>query len=281
MTQVKEHIGGQAVLEGVMIRSKEKTAVAVRKKDGTVVQKVDDLRSLTTNKILGLPFIRGVVSLGEMLYIGINALLWSAMQQEDGEAIKKGELTITVIFSLLAAIGLFVLLPYGLSKIFVSEDGFLFSLVDGAFRIGIFFGYLWIISRTKDIKRVFEYHGAEHMTIHCYEKGEELTVEKVKNYPPEHPRCGTSFILIVLIVSVIIFSFVKLDFWLSNIALRLSLVPVIGGISYELLKLGGKYEESRFFKILLLPGMLTQKITTKNPKDDQIEVAIEAVKAVV
>jgi len=278
MTQT---IGGQAVIEGVMIKSKERIATAVRKNDKIVVKK-QNWKSLTTkNKLLNLPIIRGVIILFEMMYVGMKALTWSAQQQEDKkEKISNSEIFLTISISIIATILLFVVAPYYISKLFVKEVGTLFNLIDGLLRLLIFFGYIIIISFFKDVKRIFQYHGAEHMAVYCYEAGLKLTPKNCQRFQTMHPRCGTSLIVLVIAISIILFSLIKSQLWYVNILLRIVLIPLIAGIGYELTKLTAKYSNNKFLRFLIYPGILTQKITTQKPDVKQIEVAIAAVKAV-
>lgn len=278
MTQT---IGGQAVIEGVMIKSKEKISIAVRKDDKIVVKK-QNWKSLTTkNKLLNLPIIRGFIILFEMMYVGMKALTWSAQQQEDQqEKISNSEIFLTILISIIATILLFIVAPYYISKLFVKEVGTLFNLIDGLLRLLIFFGYIIIISFFKDVKRIFQYHGAEHMAVYCYEAGLKLTPKNCQRFQTMHPRCGTSLIVLVIAISIILFSLIKSQLWYVNILLRIILIPLIAGIGYELTKLTAKYSNNKFLRFLIYPGILTQKITTQKPDVKQIDVAIAAVKAV-
>lgn len=279
---MKQTIGGQAVIEGVMIKSKEKIATAVRKNNKILVKK-QDWNSLTTRKkILNIPIVRGIITLFEMMYVGMNALAWSAHQQENKkEKISNLEIFVTILVSIIATILLFIVAPYYISKLFVKEIGTLFNLIDGLIRLLIFFGYIIIISHFKDIKTVFQYHGAEHMAVYCYEAGLKLTPKNCQRFQTMHPRCGTSLIVIVIALSIILFSLIKSNIWYVNLLLRIVLIPLIAGIGYELTKLTAKYSHNKVLKILTYPGILTQKITTQKPTVKQIEVAISAVKAVV
>lgn len=287
--------GGQAVIEGVMIRSKSNIAIAVRKENGKIALKKEKLKSVMDKyKILRTPFIHGIIYLIEMMITGFKALNYSAQQAlDDGSEEEKGELStmelvITFVFAIGFAIILFKFLPLFVAQLIekkssvVGSNYWLFNLIDGLVRIAVFIIYIWILSFMKDVKRLFQYHGAEHQAVHCYEAKLPLTVKNVQKFSPEHPRCGTSFILIVLILSVFVYTFIPsgLGFW-GKLGLRLLLLPVIAGISYEVLKMVGKYHgKNRFMKLLVLPGMLTQKITTSKPEDDMVEVAIKALKAV-
>lgn len=274
----KMHLGGQALIEGVLIKSKNKIATAARK-DGKMILEVKNYKSLTEkSRILKLPFIRGVIVLGEMLVYGMSALIWSANKQEDKETLSKKEIFGSLLISMLAALAIFVAIPYFLTKIVVKNQGFIFNFVDGIIRVGFFFSYLFFISKMKDIQRVFQYHGAEHMTIHCYEAEKKLSVANVKKFTTIHPRCGTSFLMFVLIISIFVFTLIKSDVWYYNISQRIVLIPLITGVSYELIKISEKFSKFALFRLFMLPGLWVQKITTQNPDDKQIEVAIKAVK---
>lgn len=298
-----EAIGGQAVIEGVMIRAPKCVSVAVRKPNSEIVVKTDAFRSLTVRvKLLSLPFVRGVINLFEMMIVGMKALNFSAEQAfEDeehepeksqknvkGAAIKTGMLLLNVLISLALGVFLFKFIPLFLAeqlrKIFpvLQQYVLLFNLADGLIRIGLFFLFIFGMSQFKDFRRIFEYHGAEHKTIFAYEKGLPLTVEHASKESKEHPRCGTSFIIIVLIISIIIFSLVPRhpDFFI-NFLRRLSIIPLIAGVAYEILKFTAKYEKNPLMRLLTYPGIFTQYITTKEPDHAQIEVAIAAVKKAV
>ncbi len=275
---MKKHkpLGGQAIIEGVMIKSPDKVSMAARKPDGTIVSKsMHHVSATQRSKLWGLPFVRGCVQLGEMMVIGIKALTWSAEQQEDGEEeLGTWEWVFAFGLAIVLTVGLFILLPYYASKFFFAPETLAFGVLDGFVRLLIFLGYLVVIGFMKDIKRMFQYHGAEHMSVHCYEADLPLKVENVAKYPPEHPRCGTSLLIFVVAVSIIVFSVVRSPHWYINLGARVVLVPVIAGISYELLKFSAKY---KWLKWLTLPGIWTQKLTTRQPDAKQIEVAIAAV----
>ncbi|MBN2454271.1 DUF1385 domain-containing protein [Candidatus Woesearchaeota archaeon] len=274
-------LGGQAVVEGVMMRDKENLAVAVRKPNGRITVKNEKINSLTKRyKILKLPLLRGVVTLYETLVMGFKGLIFSAEESaDDSEKISKKELILTFSFATIVAIAFFVLLPLFLASA-ATENFFLFNLIDGLLRIAVFLIYLLIISRLKDVQRMFAYHGAEHMTVHAHEHGKKLTVENVRKFGTLHPRCGTSFLLIVLVVSIIVFSLVTHPNFFVKFFSRLLLIPVIAGVSYELLKISAKFSDSIMGKIIVYPGITLQRITTRKPDKAQIEVAIAALKAV-
>lgn len=285
MKQVKPAIGGQAVIEGVMMRGPKSTAIAVRKDDGEIVLKKDENHSISERyKFLKLPILRGVVSLIEMMIIGIQTLSYSATMAgyEEEETLTTKDITIALASAVVFAVVLFVILPTIAVK-FISANiktPFLLSLAEGFLRIAIFVAYVAVISLMKDIRRVFEYHGAEHKAVHCYEHGEELTPENAKKYSTVHPRCGTSFIMIVMIVSILLFSLLGWPGIIARIISRILLLPLVAGISYELIQLAGR-SNSRFLKILNTPGMWLQKLTTREPDESQLEVAIAALKTVV
>jgi len=269
-------LGGQALIEGVMIKAPNKVAMAARKPDGKIVAKGMRHVSLTNKyKILNMPFMRGVIQLFEMMVIGIKALTWSANQQEEEEEeLGTKEWVIAFTFAILLTIGLFVLLPYYGAKFFFKPDTIAFGLADGVARLLVFLLYLVTIGLMKDIRIMFQYHGAEHMSVHCYEHKEALNVKNVRKYPAEHPRCGTSLLLFVVAVSIVIFSLIRTPHWYYNVPARIVLIPVVAGISYELLKLSARF---RWLRWLSYPGIWAQKLTTRKPTAKQIEVAIAAV----
>lgn len=270
-------IGGQALIEGVMIKTKDKVAMSVRKKHG--IKTVARSTSKISKKFIKIPFLRGIIVLIDTIYLGTKALMFSAKEQEDEDdsKISNSQIAITTGISFLIAIGLFIFLPLFISKL-LTENRLLFNILDGMLRILIFIIYLIIISFSKDIQRIFQYHGAEHMSIHAFEHKEKLTISNVKKYSTLHPRCGTSFLIIVLILSIILFSIVWHETILIKFLQRILLIPIIASLSYELLKLSAKYQKFFLIKLLTYPGLLIQKITTKQPDNSQIEVAIEAVK---
>jgi uncharacterized protein YqhQ len=295
-------IGGQAVLEGVMMRGVSTWAVAVRKPlpeqtqngglDPTeaALGEIDivsePLVSWTKrHRLLRVPIVRGVVALAESLKIGFKALGISANAQlveEEQKEIGRGAWAGTVALSILFAIGLFFLLPAGLTNLFSDDlpNSFAFVVVEKLLRIGIFLGYLWLISRMKDLQRVFEYHGAEHKTISCYEAGLPLTPENAQGFSRLHPRCGTSFLLIVMIVAIFVFAPLgKLD-WPLLFASRVIGIPLVAGLAFEVIKLFGKHRDKRWARGLMWPGMQLQKLTTRQPDLSQLAVAIAALEAV-
>jgi uncharacterized protein YqhQ len=275
-------IGGQAVIEGVMMLSSSRVAVAVRKPNSKIVVKKQRFVSLKKRfGFLRLPFFRGVISLYETLAVGIKALFYSANEAVgDDEKISRKEIIFSVFFAVLFAILLFIALPFYLTTFITKEATFLFNLIDGVIRISVFFTYLAVISLFRDVRVMFQYHGAEHKAVNAYEDKKALTVENIKKYSALHPRCGTSFLLIVLILAVFVFSLVPNEGWLVRIGVRIVLLPVIAAFAYEFLKLGDKFRKNILVKSLILPGLLLQKMTTKEPNNKQIEVAIAALKAV-
>jgi uncharacterized protein YqhQ len=276
--------GGQAIIEGVMMRSPFKYAIAVRKPDKEIILKIGKLRSLSDRiKFLKWPIFRGIINLIESLTLGLKALTYSA-EQATGEEdkISNVEMFFTILIAFVLFILIFIALPTTIARYL---DKYLSSLIvynlfEGILRIGIFIFYLYFISKIKDIKRVFEYHGAEHKVIYTYEAGEELKVDNVKKYSTLHPRCGTSFIFIVLIISILVFSLLGKQTLLLRITYRVIIIPLIAGLSYEILKLSAKNMDKIFIKWVVMPGLWFQKLTTKEPDEAQIEVAIKALKGV-
>lgn len=299
------NVGGQAVIEGVMMRSRDKVATAVRKANGEIVIKTEDFQSLTLrNKILGLPIIRGAVSFVEMLIIGIRTLNFSAeIAVEDMEADKSDSrekskrsggsnslyLGLTAAAAILIGVGLFFFLPLFLASLLgIEKNAVPFNLMAGAIRLLIFLAYVWSISLFSEFKRIFQYHGAEHKSIYAYEMGDELVPERAACHTRFHPRCGTSFILIVALLAILIYAISDSIYTviaghppalLNRFAVHFTLLPFVAGASYELLKLSGKTRDNAITRILIRPGLWLQKITTKEPSMDQLEVAIAALEA--
>ncbi len=277
-------IGGQAVIEGVMMRSKNFWSIAVRKPDDTISTNVYKSEPVSKkHKFLGWPFIRGTVSLVESMSIGFRALNYS-INESTGEEIKfsKKEMAISVIIAVLFTVGVFFVLPTVIGRSFQSriENAFLFNLIEGVIRIAFFLSYILIISLLKDIRRLFQYHGAEHKTIAAFEHDEELVPEKINKYTTMHMRCGTNFLLIVMIVAVFVFAILGKPPIYLRIISRVLLIPVIAGISYEFIKIAGKYSDNKFVRVLFSPGLLLQKLTTREPDDKQVEVAVASFKKV-
>ncbi|MBE5899696.1 MAG: DUF1385 domain-containing protein [Lachnospiraceae bacterium] len=297
-------IGGQAVMEGVMMKNKADYAVAVRTSSGEI-EVTKDKQKYNRDTVNKIPLVRGVVAFVDSLVLGISTLMISASYFEEDDAKSKkdevetsddskkrekdsrnktketAEMVVTITISSIIAILLFMLLPYGLSKLLTNwlDSPNLLALIEGILRVIIFVLYILLISRMEDIKRVFMYHGAEHKCINCIEHGLDLNVENVKKSSRFHKRCGTSFLMIVLIISIFIFMFVRFDNNLLQIGARLILVPVIAGISYEFLRIAGRYD-NKFIDVLSAPGLWVQRLTTIEPEEDMIEVGITSVEAV-
>ncbi len=272
------NIGGQAVIEGVMMRNKEKFSVAVRLKNGKI--KLKNEKSSQFPKFFNFFFLRGIVGLWYTLSDGIKALVWSSNQNlEKEEKLSTKEIAGTLALSLLIAVVVFVGLPFFLAGL-IHSDGIWFNLLDGIIRVIFFIGYLLLISRIGEVRQIFRYHGAEHKVIACYEAKEELTVKNAKKYSRFHPRCGTSFLFIVLLLSVILFSLLD-GAWYVKLLGRLALIPVIAGLGYELIKLSARYHHNFLIKTLIAPGLWLQRLTTNEPSAKQIEVGIAALKGVV
>lgn len=284
------NIGGQAVIEGVMMRNADKYAVAVRKTDGEIVVKTEEYKGICRNKKLrSFPIIRGVFSFLDSMVLGMSTLTYSAsffMEEEEKEEVKaeKNEslmMGLTIAFSVVMAVAVFMILPYFLSQMFrkFTDSMTVLTLLEGLVRLLIFFGYILLISRMEDIQRVFMYHGAEHKCINCIEHGMELNVENVLKSSRLHKRCGTSFLFIVMIVSMIIFLFIRIESQIWRLLFRLLLIPVIAGVSFEFIRLAGK-SENKIVVMLSKPGMMLQKLTTREPDASMAEVAIASVEAV-
>lgn len=295
----KTSIGGQALIEGIMMKGPSKTATAVRKPDGQIAIKETNINPVFRNKFFKLPIIRGSFVLVEALISGVKELMYSA--EFYGEEIEEDALDrflkkvfkdkadtaiiyASVVIALIFSVGIFILGPTLLTNLLknIISSSLLLNLVEGVIRVGLFTGYVYLVSKLEDIKRVFMYHGAEHKTIYCYEHGEELTVENVRKYSTLHPRCGTSFMINVMLISIIVFSFFGWPNPFVRLVIRLAMLPLIAGLSYELNKYVGKCSsENIFTKIITYPGFLIQQITTKEPDDSMIEVAIVAMERVI
>lgn len=297
-------VGGQAVMEGVMMKNGDRYAVAVRKPDHQIEVKVSEYKGTVKNKTFRkLPLVRGVVNFIESLYLGISTLMYSAsfFEDEEEDQQKKDSLSQeernkleekekkqekflmggTVAFSIVMAVLLFFMLPYFLSGLFhrVTDSQTVINLLEGVIRLVVFVGYIVLISQMPDIRRVFMYHGAEHKCINCIEHGLELNVENVRKSSKEHKRCGTSFLLIVMLISVVFFMFIRVDSRVLQLLLRLLLIPVIAGVSYEFIRMAGRYD-NWFVNLLSKPGLWMQGLTTREPEDDMIQVGIASVEAV-
>ncbi|NLJ41588.1 MAG: DUF1385 domain-containing protein [Clostridiales bacterium] len=287
-------IGGQAVLEGVMMKAPNRMAIAVRQKDGKIVVNTKDITSVKDKySILKWPILRGIVNFVETMIMGIQSLMDSAeLYGEESEENKPSKFEswvskktgkrsedVMVFFALLVALGfavlLFIIGPALLTGLIgrTIDNNLVKSLIEGVIRLSVFLIYILAISRMKDIKRVFEYHGAEHKTIHCYEHEKELTVENAREFTTLHPRCGTAFLLIVMVIGIVVFSFLKWDNMILRLVMKLLLLPIVAGISYEILKWAGA-SDSKLVKIIMYPGLMLQRLTTKEPDDEQLEVAI-------
>ena len=291
-------IGGQAVLEGIMMKNKDQYAVAVRKPDGEIEVEVEHYVGIMHgSKLMDIPFVRGIFQFADSLILGMRSLNFSASFYEDEEAKEtaadrvfnklfkdKAEKVFTgivMILSLALAIGIFMVLPYFVTSLFedyIRSASFM-AIIEGVLRIVIFVGYVLSISLMKDIKRVYMYHGAEHKCINCIEKGRPLTVKNVMRSSKQHKRCGTSFLLFVMLVSVVLFFFIRVENPVYRVLIRIALIPVIAGISYEIIRLAGR-SNNILVKIISAPGMWLQRLTTREPDESMVEVAIAAVEAV-
>ncbi len=281
----KNSIGGQAVIEGVMFKSRRGWAVAVRQPGGGIKLKSEPLKTHAGEKV---PFIRGAIILFYTLLLGMKALEFSARvaSEEDEKPLSPVQMGLTLAVSLVAAAGLFLFLPLYAARLAgslipaVSASGVLYNLVDGLVRVALFLIYIWAIGLWKEIGRIFEYHGAEHKVIHAYEDG-RMDMEKIKSESPLHPRCGTSFLLIVLVLSILVFSLVPRDWpFYAKFLSRFALMPFVAGLSYELLKAGAKYESNPVVRLLVLPGLALQRLTTDEPDELQLEVSLKAFEGV-
>lgn len=281
----KPNVGGQAVIEGVMMRGKTHVAVAVRQPDGEISVDVRPVNSISDRyPILKKPFLRGVVSLVESLVMGMKALAYSAQVSGEGdEKLDSKEMALTIAVSAGLAILLFIVIPTWSMRFLtgITQDHMALNLAEGVLRMAIFLAYIAAISSMNDIQRVFQYHGAEHKTIYTYEAGLPLKVENVRPFSTLHPRCGTNFLMIVMLISMFIFTFLGWPSLLERIASRIILMPVIAGVSYELIRYAGAHTDNPLVRIAITPGLLLQKLTTRQPDDSQIEVAIASLKAVV
>jgi uncharacterized protein YqhQ len=277
----QEHFyGGQAVLEGVMMRGRDVWAVAVREPDGDIYSETHEIDSIAKRyPILRKPGLRGIIALGQALAIGVRALTVSANHSvEEEERLSTRQMALSMTLALLLFIGLFIVGPAVLFRF--TEDrlfsGILANVFEGVFRVGLFLGYLWLIGRMREIQRVFQYHGAEHKTIAAYEHEAELEPESVDTFSTLHVRCGTNFLLIVMILTIFVFALFGNPSLPWRIGSRLIAIPVIAGIAFEALRLGARYSNSRVMRALMAPGLWLQKVTTKPPSEDQIEVAIRS-----
>ncbi len=285
------HIGGQAVLEGVMMRGKLNWAIAVRKPDGTIHLEDHDLKSASSRySFLKWPVLRGVWGLYETMALamkafGISASVAGDPDSEDGEGgLTAGEVTLSMVLGVALAIGLFVVLPAVLTNLFgdlVKESHVAWNVIDGVLRLVVFFLYIWAVSRMKDIQRLFAYHGAEHKTIHAYEHGLPLETSVIQKYETLHVRCGTSFLLMVMVIAILVFSVVPAPTLLDKLIVRIVLLPIIAGLAYEVIKWAGRRPENPVVRVLLWPGLQLQRMTTREPSDDMVEIAVAAMRRVV
>jgi uncharacterized protein YqhQ len=277
--------GGQALIEGVLMRGRDAIAVALRHPDGRIVYATERLDSgFHGSRWARLPFLRGLIVLYETLFVGTRWLVRSATLQaagtgeegEEGVELGKGSIALMLGLTLLAGVGIFFLLPLLIASATTSniQNGLVQHLVEGLIRVGIFIGYLLLIAQAEDVRRVFQYHGAEHMTIHALEAGDPLVVDRVRKYPTAHPRCGTEFLVVVIALSIVAFSLVGRQEPLVMVGSRIALIPVIAAIGYEILKWGARHRGNRIVRAIMYPGILVQMITTRQPSNDMIEVAI-------
>ena len=283
-----KNVGGQAVIEGVMMKGRKGWTVAVRDPKGEIHVKREELSELP--KVFRLPVIRGFISLFYAMFIGIKAIEFSANKaydEEDGKPLNPVAIAATIGFSILLGVGLFILLPLYATKLLgllfasVSKSSLLFNLVDGVMRVIIFLLYVVSIGLWKEMRRIFEYHGAEHKVIHAYENGNDLTFKNIKDFSPLHPRCGTSFLLIVMLISIFTFSFIPQEWsFLYKFLSRLILIPLIAGMSYEFLRFSARMKSNFIMHLMIQPGLMLQRLTTREPDEAQIEVALRALEEV-
>ena len=280
MNEKTHTYGGQAVIEGVMIRGQRYMAVAVRRPDGGISLMKDRIGSVFTEKARALILVRGVIALGETLILGMRALTYSAnvAAESEGEEISKSSMIAMIAISLIITVSLFFILPVFASKPFEGVFGsdILSNIVEAIIRLGMFVGYIFLIGRMDDIKRVFMYHGAEHMIVHVRENGQDLTIENARKFPTAHPRCGTAFLLVVMVVAVVVLVLMPRDplWWL--LLSRVVFIPLIAALSYEVIRWSGKNSGKSWVRIVTGPSLALQSLTTSPPNDDQIEVAIAA-----
>jgi len=284
-----KNIGGQAVIEGVMMKSPVGWSVAVRDPKGEINLKM--VRTKKMPSLFRLPLIRGVVGLFHALIIGVKAIEFSGsvayQEQERDKPVSPWGLGLSIGLAIILAIALFKFLPLFLTTLIgnvvkgVSNNSLLFNFIDGFIRVGIFFFYIFVIGLWKEMRRVYQYHGAEHKVIYAYEAGEDLTIENAKKYKPYHPRCGTSFLLIVMVISIMVFLLIPKEWsFVDKLVSRIVLIPVIAGLSYEVLRFSAKRKDNPVVGLMVFPGLLLQRMTVRDPDDSQIEVAIAAMKEV-
>lgn len=272
--------GGQAVIEGVMIRGQRNIAIAVRRPDGSIALKRQPLTPIFTGRLRRIPLVRGVIAMAETLTLGMRALTYSAnvAAEAEGEEISARSMAGMMAVSLTIAIGLFFLVPVLASDRLEGLLGssLMANIAEGVIRLGLFLGYILLIGRMNDIRRVFMYHGAEHMTVHAQERGDPLNVAHIRRYPTAHPRCGTAFLLVVMVVAILAFIFVGREPFWWLIASRIVLVPLIAAVSYEVIRFSGRHAANPLVALITAPSLALQSLTTRQPDDDQIEIAIAA-----
>ncbi|HEX9975734.1 MAG TPA: DUF1385 domain-containing protein [Dehalococcoidales bacterium] len=276
------YYGGQAVVEGVMMRGRQTMVTAVRRADGELAIDVQPLSTLYSGRLRRTPFTRGIIVLIESLVLGIKSLFYSANAtlEEEGEKLSGGMVWITMVVALGLAVALFFIVPLLLTRLLHINSSLLFNLVDGLIRVAIFITYLKLMALLPDIKRVFAFHGAEHKVVNAYEAGVPLEVEAIRSYSKAHMRCGTSFVFAVVVISIIVFALVGLHSNWLMVPSRILLIPVIAALGYEVIYFGGRHASNRFVRIILAPGLWLQALTTREPDDSQLEVAIVALKKV-
>ena len=277
--------GGQAVIEGIMIRGQNNVAIAVRAPSGNIVTRVKKINSLITGKLRSIPIIRGIIALAETLSLGMEALNYSSQVANEEEDTPPGKFSsaIMILISLSIAIGLFFILPLVVSKPFEGLLGsdVVSNVAEGIIRLAVFLIYVTVISLMPDIRRVYMYHGAEHMAVHAQEKGDPLTIQEIRKYPTAHPRCGTAFLLTIMVIAIIVFTLIPREpLWLV-VGSRIVLIPLIASLSYEFIRFNSKHETNKFVSKMSVPNLLLQSLTTKIPDDDQIEVAINAMESAI
>ena len=274
--------GGQAVIEGVMIRGQRNIAIAVRRPDGSIALKRQPLTPIFTGRLRRIPLVRGVIAMAETLTLGMRALTYSAnvAAEAEGEEISARSMAGMMAVSLTIAIGLFFLVPVLASDRLEGLLGssLMANIAEGVIRLGLFLGYILLIGRMNDIRRVFMYHGAEHMTVHAQERGDPLNIAHIRRYPTAHPRCGTAFLLVVMVVAILAFIFVGREPFWWLIASRIVLVPLIAAVSYEVIRFSGRHAANPLVALITAPSLALQSLTTRQPDDDQIEIAIAAMR---
>jgi uncharacterized protein YqhQ len=281
------HYGGQAVIEGVMMRGQKTIAIAVRRPDGEIEIKQEPLSPLYSGKLRRMPFIRGVIALIETLVIGTQTLFYSAQvasTEDSEEPISSKLLWGTTLISMVFAVAIFFLTPYAITHYLIFpniESAFAGNILEGVIRIALFIGYLAAINMIPDIRTVFAYHGAEHKAVNAYESGEPLEIDRVKNYSTAHRRCGTGFLLVVMIIAILVFALLgKPPLW-AGILSRIVLIPVIASVSYEIVQFSAAHSNNIAFRALLVPGLMLQSMTTREPNEKQMETAVRALKKVI